>query len=31
MAVTMEFLDGISFDIAKQKYYNANKVDAKMQ
>lgn len=31
MAVTMEFFDGISFDIAKQKYYNANKVDAKMQ
>ena len=31
MAVTMEFIDGISFDIAKQKYYNANKVDAKMQ
>lgn len=31
MAVTMEFFDKISFDIAKQKYYNANKVDAKMQ
>lgn len=31
MAVTMEFFDGISFDIAKQKYYNANKVDAKME
>ena len=30
MAVTEEFLDSISFDIAKQKYYNANKVDAKM-
>ena len=22
----MEFFDGITFDIAKQKYYNANKV-----
>ena len=31
MAVTMEFFDRITFDIAKQKYYNANKVDAKMQ
>ena len=31
MSVTMEFFDGISFDIAKQKYYNANKVDARMQ
>ncbi len=31
MAVTMEFFDGIRFDIAKQKYYNANKVDARMQ
>ncbi len=31
MAVTMEFFDGIRFDIAKQKYYNANKVDAKME
>ena len=31
MAVTLEFFDGISFDIAKQKYYNANKVDAKME
>ena len=30
MSVTMEFFDGINFDIAKQKYYNANKVDAKM-
>lgn len=28
MAATMEFFEGISFDIAKQKYYNANKVDA---
>lgn len=28
MSVTMEFFEGISFDIAKQKYYNANKVDA---
>ena len=26
----MEFFDGITFDIAKQKYYNANKVDARM-
>ena len=31
MSVTMEFFDGINFDIAKQKYYNANKVDARMQ
>lgn len=30
MSVTMEFFDGITFDIAKQKYYNANKVDAQM-
>ena len=30
MSVTMEFFDGITFDIAKQKYYNANKVDARM-
>ncbi len=28
MAITKEYLDSISFDIAKQKYYNANKVDA---
>lgn len=27
----MEFFDGITFDIAKQKYYNANKVDARME
>ena len=26
----MEFFDGITFDIAKQKYYNANKFDARM-
>lgn len=31
MSVTMEFFDGIKFDIAKQKYYNANKVDARME
>ncbi len=31
MAVTMEFFDGIHFDIAKQKYYNANKVDTRME
>lgn len=31
MSVTMEFFDGITFDIAKQKYYNANKVDARME
>lgn len=31
MAVTMEFFDTIGFDIAKQKYYNANKVDARME
>jgi len=30
MSVTMEFFDGITFDIAKQKYYNANKVDVRM-
>ena len=30
MSVTMEFFDGITFDIAKQKYYNANKVDARL-
>ena len=31
MSLTMEFFDGITFDIAKQKYYNANKVDARME
>ena len=31
MSVKMEFFDGITFDIAKQKYYNANKVDARME
>lgn len=30
MTVTMDFFNDISFDIAKQKYYNAGKVDAKM-
>lgn len=30
MAITKEYLDSISFDIAKQKYYNANKVDARI-
>ena len=30
MPVTMDFFENIDFDIAKQKYYNANKVDAKM-
>lgn len=30
MSVTMDFFNDISFEIAKQKYYNANKVDAKM-
>lgn len=30
MAITTEYLDSISFEIAKQKYYNANKVNAKM-
>lgn len=30
MPFDMEFFNGISFDIAKQKYYNANKVDAAM-
>lgn len=28
MALTKEYLDGISFDTVKQKYYNANKVNA---
>ncbi len=28
MAITKEYLDGISFDVVKQKYYNANKVNA---
>ncbi|MBS7365785.1 MAG: DivIVA domain-containing protein [Oscillospiraceae bacterium] len=28
MATTREFLDGIEFDTVKQKYYNANKVNA---
>lgn len=28
MAITKEFLDGIAFDTVKQKYYNANKVNA---
>ena len=28
VAITREFLDGIAFDIVKQKYYNANKVNA---
>lgn len=28
MAITREFLDGIAFDTVKQKYYNANKVNA---
>lgn len=31
MAITAEYLDSISFEIAKQKYYNANKVNAKME
>ena len=30
MAITKEYLDSIRFDIAKQKYYNAGKVDAKL-
>ena len=30
MAVTKEYLDSIHFEIAKQKYYNANKVDARL-
>lgn len=28
MSVTKEYLDGISFEVVKQKYYNANKVNA---
>lgn len=28
MAITREFLDGIAFDTVKQKYYDANKVNA---
>ena len=31
MAITTEYLDSIRFEIAKQKYYNANKVNAKME
>ena len=31
MAITTEYLDSISFEISKQKYYNANKVNAKME
>ena len=31
MAITTEYLDSISFDIAKQKYYNANKVNALLE
>lgn len=31
MAITKEYLDSISFEIAKQKYYNANKVNAKLE
>ena len=31
MSVTMEFFDGITFDIAKQKYYNAHKFDVRME
>lgn len=30
MAVTKEYLDGIAFEVVKQKYYNANKVNAVM-
>ena len=30
MAITQEYLDSIRFEIAKQKYYNAGKVDAKL-
>lgn len=30
MAITKEYLDSIRFDIAKQKYYNANKVDTRL-
>ena len=30
MAITKEYLDSIRFDIAKQKYYNAGKVDAQL-
>ena len=31
MAITTEYLDSIRFEIAKQKYYNANKVNANLQ
>lgn len=31
MAITKEYLDSISFEIAKQKYYNANKVNTKLE
>lgn len=30
MAITKEYLNSIRFEIAKQKYYNAGKVDAKL-
>lgn len=30
MAITKEYLDSIRFDIAKQKYYNAGKVDSRL-
>ncbi|GEM_PF-459388 len=31
MAITKEYLESVNFEIAKQKYYNANKVDAKLE
>lgn len=31
MSITIEELDNLGFEIVKQKYYNANKVNAKME
>ena len=31
MSITIEYLDGLEFEVVKQKYYNANKVNAKLE
>ncbi len=31
MSVTVEYLENLEFEIVKQKYYNANKVNAKLE
>ena len=31
VSITMEDLDGLEFEVVKQKYYNANKVNAKLE